>query len=229
MKPHRLLTWLFGIAIALLPFSAEATIAKAIAFEEKVENAAAIVLGRCVAQESRWDDAREWILTYSTFEIEKTLKGVPARTITLVTPGGKVGNIAQEVVGAPRFRTGAEHVVFVRESQVGPTVLYLEQGAYGVDEDSRGERIVQPLVSSAVLVDSQRGMAVSPERPRPLREFERAVRDTVRTKEEVHMQMLERQKREQASLVNVVRRNAPLIALALIGALLATWQLAKRW
>lgn len=217
----------FTILLALAPVTAEATIARAVAFENKVENAAAIVLGRVVSQQSRWDDARNWILTYSTFEIEKTIKGQPAQRITIVTPGGTVGTIAQDVAGVPRFREGEDHVIFVRNSQAGPTVLYFEQGAYRVVKEN-GDRIVEPLVSTAVLVDTQRGKAVAPESPRSLREFEGRVRETIRQREISRMKIMEQKKREQASLWNQMQRNKTLVALALIGAVLATWQLIKR-
>jgi hypothetical protein len=217
------------IAVLAAAPAADATISRAVRFEEKVENAAAIVMGTCIAQQSRWDDARNWILTYSTFRIEKTLKGLPAQEITIVTPGGRVGSIAQEVVGVPRFREGEEHVVFVRNSQAGPTVLYLEQGNYRVTKNDRGDRIVQPSVSSAVLVDTGRGTAVRPEPPRPLREFEGAVRETIRQRERLKMEMIEEQKREQASIWKAVQRNRALVLLALVGIGLATWQLVKRF
>lgn len=219
----------FAALFALIPLSANATIARAVSFDEKVEQAAAIVIGTCVAQESRWDPARNWILTYTTFRIEKTLKGVPAQEITIVTPGGTVDHIAQEIIGVPRFRQGEEHALFVRQSQSGPTVLYLEQGAYRVVKDGRGEKMVEPAVSSAVLVDTGRGTAVTPEAPRTLRQFESSVRDTIRTRQRMQMEMMERQKKEQTSLRAQVRRNRELLALALIGAAIATWQFAKRW
>lgn len=214
--------------LLLVPLAADATIVRAMKFDDKVENAEAIIIGTCVAQRSEWDAARNWILTYSTFRIEKTLKGMPAQETTIVTPGGTVDGITQEVIGVPRFREGEQHALFVRPSQAGPTVLYLEQGDYKVVEE-RGERVVQPAVSSAVLVDTGRGTAVSPERRRPLREFESSVRETVRRREALRMEMIEREKKDQASLRSQIRRNRELLALALIGALLATWQLAKRW
>jgi hypothetical protein len=215
-------------ALAFAPLTASATVTQAIPFDQKVEKAESIVLGKVVSQESRWDDQKKWILTYSTFEIEKTFKGMPAQRVTLVTPGGTVGNIAQNVVGVPRFRNGDESVVFVRNTKSGPTVLYLEQGAYRVVKDGRGDRIVRPVASSAVMVDSQRGMAVS-ETERPLRAFEERVRNTIRDREAVRMEMLEKQKREQeSSLWAMVARNKALVALALLGAALATWQLLRR-
>lgn len=215
--------------LLLLPLSAEATILKAVGFEEKVENAASIVVGTCVAQQSRWDAAQDWILTYSTFRVEKTLKGAPAQEITIVTPGGTVGDVVQEVIGVPRFREGEENVVFVRHSQAGPTVLYLEQGNYKVVKNERGDRMVMPAVSSAVLVDTGRGTAVQPEPARSLRDFEGAVRESIRRGEVLRMRMIERQKKEQASFWKQIERNKSLVMLALLGAILASWQLYKRW
>jgi hypothetical protein len=216
-------------ALALVPIEAHATLARAVSFDEKVENAAAIVLGRVVSKEARWDASRRWILTYSRFEVAETLKGFPAREITIVTPGGTVGNIQQETVGVPKLREGDEHVVFIKNSQAGPTVLYFDQGAYRVVKDDRGEKLVEPSTSAAVYIDTQAGKAVSAEPPRSLRAFQNEVRDTMRKREAMRMDMMERQKKEETSIWRVVERNKALILLALVGAALATWQLVKRW
>lgn len=218
----------FAAVLALTPVVAEATIARAVKFDEKVDRAASIVVGRVLSQQSSWDANRQRILTYSKFQIDNTLKGFPAQEITIVTPGGTVGDVAQDFVGVPRFSTGDEHVVFVRNTRVGPTVLFLEQGAYRIEKDARGDRIVVPLVSSAVLVDSQRGMAVSPESPRSLRDFEGSVRESVRRREKMQMEMIDQKKRQEASIWSQVKRNKLLVVVALLGAMLATWQLVKR-
>ena len=218
----------FEAVLAFMPVAAEATIARAVKFDEKVDKAAAIVVGKVVSQQSAWDAKHERILTYSKFQIEQTLKGVPAQEITIVTPGGTVGDIAQDYVGVPRFNAGGEHVVFVKNTAAGPTVLYFDQGAYKVEKDSRGDRIVTPLVTSAVLVDSQRGAAVAPESPRSLRDFQGSIRESVRRREAVRMEMIEQKKREEASLWNQIKRNKLLVTIALLGVMLATWQLVKR-
>lgn len=218
----------FAAVLAFLPIAAEATIARAVKFDEKVETASSIVIGKVTTQHSAWDANRERILTYSTFQVEETLKGFPAREITIVTPGGTVGDMAQDFVGVPRFQPGGEHVVFVRNTKVGPTVAFFDQGAYRVDRDSRGERVVTPLVTNAVLVDSQRGAAVAPESPRSLRDFQGSVRESVRRREAVRMEMIEQQKREEASLWNQIKRNKYLVIVALLGAMLASWQFLKR-
>jgi hypothetical protein len=214
--------------LSLAPMTAHATISRAVAFEEKVENAAAIIVGECVAQQSRWDEARNWILTYSTFRVEKTLKGFPAQQITIVTPGGTVGNIAQDVIGVPKFKPGDERVLFVRNTQAGPTVLYLEQGDYHVVEN-RGEKLVKPAAETAALmVDTGRGVAAAAEPVRTLRDFEGSVRETMKRAELQKMELIE-QKKAESSIWAQIQRNKILVALALIGAGLATWQLYKRW
>jgi hypothetical protein len=214
--------------LTLAPVAAQATIMRAVPFDEKVENAAAILVGTCTAQQSRWDDAHNWILTYSTFRVEQTIKGQPAQEITVVTPGGTVGTVAQEVIGVPQFKPGEENVVFVRNSRSGPTVLYLEQGSYRVAKEDRGEVMVIPAVTSSVLVDTGRGTAVTPEKPRSLRDFEGAVRETMRRHEAMRMEMIERRKAE-ASIWQQIRPWRALIALALLGAILASWQIYRRW
>ncbi|HEX7808335.1 MAG TPA: hypothetical protein VF608_06420 [Thermoanaerobaculia bacterium] len=214
--------------LALTPLTAHATISRAVAFEEKVEDAAAIVVGTCIGQQSRYDSARNWILTYSTFRVEKTLKGFPSQEITIVTPGGTVGHIAQEIIGVPKFKQGDERVLFVRNTQAGPTVLYLEQGDYHVIQD-RGEKIVRPAVSEAVMIDTGHGAAAADEPMRTLRDFEGRVKDAVKRQDLQKMELVERQKRAQSSIWSQIQRNRILVLLALVGAALATWQLYKRW
>ena len=213
--------------LALMPVAAEATISRAMEFDQKVEKAAAIVVGKVVSQESRWDAGQKRILTYSTFQVEKTLKGAQAAQTTIVTPGGVVGDVAQEFVGVPRFRVGDEHVVFVRNTSVGPTVLYFDQGAYRVSDES-GQRMVHPLVSNAVLVDTQRGMAVAPEDARPMREFETRVRDAHERRQRHQQMEMMRKRQQQASFLYQVQNNKTLVALALLGIALASWQFYKR-
>jgi hypothetical protein len=214
--------------LALIPMTAEGTIARAVEFDEKVGRAASIIVGRVVSQESSWDAGRQRILTRSKIAVEKTLKGSHAQEITIVTPGGTVGDIAQEYVGVPRFQTGEENVVFVRQTGAGPTVLFFEQGAYRVEKNDAGERMVMPLVSSAVLVDEKRGVAAAPERPLSLSDFESSVSAAIGRRELNRMRLIEQKQREEASFWNQMSRNKTLVVLALLGAVVATWQLLKR-
>ena len=221
---------LAGLLLALVVTPrAGATLTKAATFDEKVSNSAAIVLGHVVRQESKWDDQHRWILTYTTFQIEKAFKGVPGQQeITIVTPGGRVGDVNQATVGVPDFAEGTDHVLFVRNSSVGPTVLYFDQGAYDVAKNG-SERVVQPVASDAVQIDTQRGMAVAAEEPRTLPEFERAVQASERRAGVNRMEMIRRQQQAlQPSLGATLLRYRYLVAIALLGIALASWQFIRR-
>ena len=213
--------------------AARAAIAIAASLDQKVENAASIVVGKCIKTESRMDPTGRWILTYSTFEVQKSLKGVAGPQITIVTPGGTVGSTHQDTIGVPEFHEGAEHVIFVKNSRVGPTVLYFDQGAYDVTTNGHGDKIVAPIPSNLVKVDSQSGMAVAPnDTPRTMRDFEKAVSDSIResSARKARMDMLaaEKARKEQASLWSILNRNWLVIMFALAGIALATWQLLRR-
>lgn len=216
------------LAVVVTP-RAEATLTKAATFDEKVSNSAAIVLGHPIKQEAKWDAEHRWILTYTTFKIEKAYKGLPGQQdVTVVTPGGRVGDVYQQTVGVPEFNDGADSVVFVRNSSAGPTVLYFDQGAYDV-AGSGSERIVKPVASDAVQIDTQRGMAVAAEEPRTLAQFERAVQDSQRRTAVNRMEMIKRQgEARQPSISSTLARYKFLVAIALAGIALATWQILRR-
>jgi hypothetical protein len=224
-----------ALAVVLL-FSAipaaRATLATAATFDQKVENAATIIVGKCVKTESKFDPSGRWILTYSTFEVEQTMKGIVLPQVTIVMPGGQVGSIHQDTIGIPAFREGSENVLFVKNTRLGPTVLYFDQGAYDVARDEHGERIVTPVPSNVVQIDTQRGMAVAPsDTPRTLRDFQRDIDQSLRAARDRKQRMdtlaAERLRRE-ASLWNTLKGNKWIVALALAGIAFATWQFLRR-
>jgi hypothetical protein len=226
------LTALLVAAVLATPFRAGATLVRSVSFDDKVGNAEAILLGRCTATRTGWDPEHRWILTYATFAVEESMKGAPIREVTVAIPGGSIDGVHQSSVGITPFEKGDERVLFVKNTRVGPTVLYFDQGAYSIAKSDKGERLIIPAVSESVRVDSQRGMAVPVEEPRTLRQFVTAVRESERRIDAVKMQMLERQRlqqqQQQSSLGSLARRYWFLIALAGIGAALATWQLVRK-
>src|ERR1051326_1415166 len=190
---------LLALALATaLASHAHATLMRAMPFDDKVEHAASIILGKCVSTHSQWDAEHRWILTYSTFQVEQSMKGAAPAQVTIVTPGGSVEGVHQETVGVPRFQQGDENVLFTKATDLGPTVLYFDQGTYDIYADG-GDKRVAPRLPGAVLVDSQRGAAVEQEHPRPLREFQRDVRDSMARTRAEKMEMV-RAHKQQASI-----------------------------
>lgn len=218
---------LLGALTLSLPLAANASIMRAIDFDTKVDNAAAIVLGKCVKTRSEWDPSHRTILTWSTFQVEETMKGAPATEVTVVTPGGVVGDVHQDTIGIRPFNEGAENVVFVRNTPAGATVLYFDQGAYDVAVGARGEKIVAPVETNAIRVDTQRGTAVESERARTLGEFKSDVRESMERTRATKMELV-RGRQQQASLLDALAKYKLLVAIALLGALLATWQFVRR-
>lgn len=215
---------LLGAVALVVSLDAHATIQRAVNFDDKVDQAATIVLGKVVRTKSQWDPSHRWILTYSTFAVEQTLKGTAPAEVTVVTPGGAIGNVVQSTIGVRPFREGDENVIFIKNTPAGPTVLYFDQGAYDVKED-HGEKMIAPVATDAVHVDTQRGAVVEPEHPRTLREFSRDVRDSMqRTANKMALvRDQQRQKQQQeASFTETLSKYKLLVALALIGTLLAT-------
>jgi hypothetical protein len=230
MTPNNRLAALALATLLSVP-AASAAIAVAASFDDKVDNAATIILGRCIRTESKMDPSGRWILTYSTFAVEKTFKGGAAGEMTVVTPGGQVGSLHQSTVGVPDFREGDEHVLFVKNSRLGPTVLYFDQGTYDVSTDAHGERVVAPLPTNLVIMDTQRGMAVAPaDEPRTVRQFETAVRESLRTSMERKQKMSATLpiKPRPSTFAESFGKNKLLILLALAGTLVAGWQLFRR-
>jgi len=221
---------LAGAAVLTVP-RADASLSEAATFDEKVNNAQAIVVGKVVKQESRFSDDRRQILTYTTFKVEKSLKGGTPQEVTIVTPGGKVGDVTQTTIGVPVFDEGTENVIFVRDTKVGPTVLYFDQGAYDLVKDDRGERLVIPVASDAVRVDTQRGVVVASEGPVSLRTFEGAIRAAegrARHNRMAVMQNRQLKNQRKPSIWNDIADNAWIIAVAVLGTIVATIPLIKR-
>jgi hypothetical protein len=232
MSPNnRFAALLAFLAITLAVPAAHAAVAQAATFDEKVDNAAAIILGKCVRTEARFDPTGRWIVTYATFAVEDSLKGNAAGQITIVTPGGSVNGIHQETIGVPSFREGDEHVVFLRNTRLGPTPLYFDQGTYNVTAGEHGEKMIVPMPSNVMHIDTQRAMAVAPaDEPRTLGAFKQAVSDSMKGTPQRLQQMsaMAEKAKPQKSIWTTVAENKLLVALALVGIALAAWQVWRR-
>ncbi|MGH9456415.1 MAG: hypothetical protein ACRD2J_02095 [Thermoanaerobaculia bacterium] len=229
----RILRALIVAAALAAAVPAYASIARAVPFEEKVQASDAIVLGRVVATESRWDPQKRWILTYSTLEVDRALKGTPAPRLTLVTPGGSVDGIRQETVGVPSLREGDERIVFVRTSTLGPTVAFMDQGVYEVRRDDRGRTLIAAAPAAAVAVDTVTGEAVAADRePIPLDAFETRVRRAM-DREAIPSRMAAAPAAKEtdwrADLASFAREHWKILTLAGFGILLALVPLIVKW
>lgn len=228
-----------GAAVALFAVAvpAGATLARAISFDEKVASADSIVLGRCLRTESKFDPSGKWVVTYSTFAVEKSFKGgSQAGEMTLVTPGGKIDGLHQRTVGVPEFQQGDANVLFVKGSVLGPSVLFFDQGTYALAKDSRGETTVAPVESAAILLDSQTGQVTRSEEPiRTLRKFEQDIAVSLRRTggKQIHeFSAAGKQPEKRATSIwqetlDFARENKLVLSLVALGLLVAMVQLLR--
>src|SRR5712692_5436265 len=82
---------------------AGATTLVRLSLEQLTEASSAIVRGRVVSQESRWNPHHTRIVTFTTLAVAETMKGAPGSTVVVEQLGGTVGNIRVHVSGTVHF------------------------------------------------------------------------------------------------------------------------------
>ncbi len=134
---------------------------------ELTRSSDAVVRGKVVRTESRWSSDRMRIYTEIELEVSESLKGAPAKRITLVQPGGVVGDIGQTVSGLASFSPGEDVVVFLRKKGPRFAVNGLGQGKYAVrpGKDGKTPLAVPQDLGDAELLDPNTQQKVSSGRP----------------------------------------------------------------
>ncbi len=103
----------------------------------------AIVLGKVLSVESKWDEEKNTIFTFITIEVEKSVKGEVEETVTIRQPGGSINNIALRVDGTPAFSSEEEVLLFLLKRAEGFSVTGWSQGKFTVQlEKDTGKKIL---------------------------------------------------------------------------------------
>jgi len=92
-----------------------------------------IVEGTVEKVESKWNEERTSIFTYTDLQIENYVKGTPfaENKLQIVTPGGTVGGITQAVEDQPIFHEGKKVMIYFEDIR-GEFVIVC--GQFGVGE-----------------------------------------------------------------------------------------------
>ena len=131
------------VSVLWLATQAGATTLVRMSLRQLVQASSVIVQGEVVAQTARMSASHTRIMTYTTVQVEKALKGQPPATIIIEQPGGTVGNIHVHVPGAAFLRSQTQYVLFL-EPVAGSSGTFhtvgMMQGAFRVyRERSRAE------------------------------------------------------------------------------------------
>jgi hypothetical protein len=78
-----------------------------------------VVRGRVASVVSRFSDDGLRIFTYAEVDVASTWRGESASRVTVLVPGGVVGDLGQRVDGAPTLSDGEEVVLFLHRAEAG--------------------------------------------------------------------------------------------------------------
>jgi len=124
-----------------------------------------IVRGRVLTLQSHWTGDKLRIVTDVTVQVEETLKGRPAKTVTIRQPGGIVGDVGQKVSGLAAFKPGEEVVVFLERRGPVHVVTGLAQGKFHLDRLKDGSvRATPDGTADTLVLDPRSHAALSPAR-----------------------------------------------------------------
>ncbi len=144
--------------------------AVAVSVEDLARTSDAVVRGRVLSTSARWTEGR--IQTYAEVEVAASLRGAAPARVTVVTPGGVVGELGQRVDGAATFSAGEQVVLFLsRPGRDGWRVSEMGQGKFTVEgSEVRPDTARTHFVATQVRAGERRSEAMS------LAELERRVR-----------------------------------------------------
>jgi hypothetical protein len=130
----RLVVGWVALVAAGLSATAWATIAIRFDVAALTSSADEVVLGRVTASASRWEGTR--IITEADIQVAAPIIGqAQAREVIKVqSPGGRVGDLAQVVQGAPQLVPGQDALLFLERNQRSGAlrVVGLSQGHFAV-------------------------------------------------------------------------------------------------
>jgi hypothetical protein len=152
--------------------------------DDLVQKSGRIVVGKCLSRESRWNDRNTLILTTARFAVSEPLKGTNDGFVNVVTVGGMLDGITQEVSGMPVFEPEEEVLLFLEPSKNGHwQPLGLSQGKFRILRNRQtGEEEVVHSLSGLELYDPANRSLSQQEKPSraPLKPMVERIRRMVR-------------------------------------------------
>ena len=136
--------------------SARASIVMALDLPDLVQQADQIALVDVVSQHADWDTKHQRILSTIELDVVERWKGdgAPSNRITVVQPGGTVGDLTMTVTGLSTFTVGERALVFLRGNATAAHVVGMGQGKRRVRFEAATNRwlVHAPDLRNATLV-----------------------------------------------------------------------------
>jgi len=99
-----------------------------------------VVEAQAVSAYSEWNPQHTLIFTYTTFSVERALKGQAPQSITVKQIGGQIGKDSVRVAGVRYFHAGDRSVLFLQQSADGTYgITGMIQGDFRIRREMSGE------------------------------------------------------------------------------------------
>jgi len=184
---------LAALSVATVSTAAYGSLVMALDLPALVAKSDHIAVADVLSVRAAWDDAHERIESTIELGVVETWKGAmaPASHLTIVQPGGTVGDITMVVFGMSQFRAGERSLIFARGPVSAASVVGMSQGKRMLRrEDPTGRWIVDaPDTSGVKLVRPQPQMSPATPVPpavvrvRPLGELREEVRGILKARQ----------------------------------------------
>jgi len=175
--------WYLALTL-LASLQALATTVEKFTLDDLVQKSGRIVVGKCIARESRWNDRNTLILTTSRIVVSEPLKGSSDGFVNVITVGGTLDGITQTVSGMPIFEPEEEVLLFLEPSKNGHwQPLGMSQGKFRILRNRQtGEQEVIHSLSGLELYDPASRSLSQQEKPSraPLKPMVERIRRMVR-------------------------------------------------
>ena len=161
----------FAVALFFVSMADATTIAR-MSLAQMSQAAALIVRARCTGNSVAVDAGEIW--TFTSFDVEETLRGNAPSQVTVRLLGGSLGNITSHVSGIPRFRPGEDVILFLQPTQRGDfSVVSWEQGTFRIRRAPSGTQsyVTQDTASFPTFDPATRQFRATGIRHMPLEKF----------------------------------------------------------
>lgn len=155
MKRFRLFQFLVLATVWGATQTSQASLLRAMSLSELVRSANQIVVAKVVSINAAWDSSHRRILSTIEVKIEESWKGSVDGLVTIVQPGGTVGEIEMTVHGMPRFAVGERSLLFL-QGHTHFQVVGMCEGKRPLSWDADGKQwlLESPDVEDVVEVDA---------------------------------------------------------------------------
>jgi hypothetical protein len=125
--------------------AASATTVIPLSVENLTKISSHVVEGRAISSWTQWNAAHTVILTYTKFQVLRTLKGEAPGTVIVRQLGGTIAGATEKVAGVRHWNIGEQAVLFLRPGEIPDgslVVTGLMQGNFMIYQSPTGESLV---------------------------------------------------------------------------------------